>query len=271
MIAVAVMAEANGPALGAALAAGLSAHLWLGRPPLSLRFRSPRPGVALAVGLAGAGVLAAAASQGTHLVLALIGLLVVAAIGRELRRRRQSAIADGRAELVLAACEALAADLRAGQPPVTALAAAAEDWPELAPVAAAARLGADVPAAFRSVAAEPGAGQLRVVAAAWQVAHRSGAGLAGALALTADQVRTDRATARVVATELASAQATARLLAALPLAVLLLGSGLGGDPVGFLAATPAGLVCLAAGLSLEYAGLVWLARIADQVSGRRSR
>ena len=84
------------------------------------------------------------------------------------------------------------------------------------------------------------------------------------------RVRADRATARVVATELASAQATARLLAVLPLAVLLLGNGLGGDPVGFLLGTPAGLVCLAAGLSLEYAGLVWLGRIADRVSGRVS-
>jgi tight adherence protein B len=89
--------------------------------------------------------------------------------------------------------------------------------------------------------------------------------------MAADQVRADRATARAVATELAAAQATARLLAVLPLAVLLLGNGLGGDPVGFLLATPAGLVCLVAGLSLEYAGLAWLARIADQVSGRRPR
>ena len=99
--------------------------------------------------------------------------------------------------------------------------------------------------------------------------HRSGAGLASTLALTADQLRAERATARVVATELAAAQATARLLVVLPAGVLLLGSGLGGDPVGFLLATPAGLVCLCAGLALEYAGLCWLARIADQVSGRR--
>jgi tight adherence protein B len=74
-----------------------------------------------------------------------------------------------------------------------------------------------------------------------------------------------------VATELASAQATARLLAVLPVAVLLLGNGLGGDPVGFLLSSPGGLVCLVAGLSLEYAGLAWLTRIADHVSGRRAR
>lgn len=263
--------ETDGAALGAAVAAGLSVHLWLGRrAPVSSLSRSPRPAAVLVVGLAGAGALATTALHGAHLVLALIGLMVVAAIGREVRRRREVVAADRRAEAVLVACEGLAADLRAGQPPVTALASAVEDWPELAPVAAAARLGADVPSAFRSLAAEPGADQLRLVAAAWQVSHRSGAGLAGALALAADRVRADRATARVVATELASAQATARLLAVLPLAVLLLGNGLGGDPVGFLLGTPAGLVCLAAGLSLEYAGLVWLGRIADRVSGRVS-
>jgi len=127
-----------------------------------------------------------------------------------------------------------------------------------------------VPGTLRSLAARPGAGQLRTVAAAWQVAHRSGAGLAGALAMAADRLRDDRATARVVATEMAAAHATARLLAALPVGVLLLGDGLGGDPVGFLLGTTPGLVCLCSGLALEYAGLRWLARITDRVTGRRA-
>jgi tight adherence protein B len=110
-----------------------------------------------------------------------------------------------------------------------------------------------------------------VLAAAWQVSQRSGAGLAGALATAAGRLRDDRATARVVATEMSAALATARLLAVLPVGVLLLGSGLGGDPVGFLIGTPPGLVCLCAGLALEYAGLSWLVRIADQVTGFRGR
>jgi tight adherence protein B len=73
----------------------------------------------------------------------------------------------------------------------------------------------------------------------------------------------------VVTTELAAAQTTARLLAVLPLGVLLLGGGLGGDPLGFLLTTTPGLVCLCSGLALEYAGLLWLARIGEQVLGRR--
>jgi tight adherence protein B len=86
--------------------------------------------------------------------------------------------------------------------------------------------------------------------------------------MAAQRLRDDRATARVVATEMAAAQATARLLAALPLAVLVLGRGLGGDPFGFLLDSAPGLVCLCTGLALEYAGLVWLGRIADRVVGR---
>jgi tight adherence protein B len=228
--------------------------------------RLPRLGAPLA---AFVGITSAVLLDGRRVVLAGVGLAVVAAVSREVARRRRSAAAEGRAEQVLAMCEALASDLRAGQPPVTALTAAAEDWPELATVASAAALGADVPTALRELGRRPGAGQLRIVAAAWQVAHRSGAGLAGAVAMAAERLRAERATARVVATEMAAAQATARLLAVLPLGVLLLGGSLGGDPFGFLLDTLPGLVCLCAGLGLEYAGLAWLARISDQVLGRR--
>ena len=260
--------------VAAGLVTGVTVQL-LVPAPRRIRWRAStvpqRPGVRVVLGLGAVGAVAIGVLDGTRLVLALVVLAAVAAVLRDLGRRRRSAAAARRAELVLATCEGLASDLRAGQPPVTALQAAVDEWPELAPAAAAARLGADVPEALRALAARPGAGQLRVVAAAWQVAHRSGAGLAGALTMAADRLREDRDTARVVATELASAQATARLLAALPLGVLLLGNGLGGDPVGFLLDSTPGLVCLCAGLALEYAGLAWLARIGDQVTGRRGR
>jgi tight adherence protein B len=255
----------------AGVAVGAGVLLWCARPaalPARLDPGRFRTGVGLALVGLFVGLLVTML-QGAHLVLALVALAVAGALGREVRRRRVGAVAERRADLVLATCEGLASDLRAGQPPVTALEAAALEWPDLGPLAAAARLGADVPRAFRDLATRPGAGQLRVVAAAWQVAHRSGAGLASALETAAGEVRAARATARVVATEMAAAQATARLLAVLPVAVLLLGSGLGGDPLGFLLTSPPGLVCLCAGLALEYAGLCWLAAIADRVTGRR--
>jgi tight adherence protein B len=257
-------------ALVAGVGAGSAAYLMIGgvrRPRLQAPSSGPGPTgtpvIALAAGIAAAVVFL----HGTQVVLALLALAVAAAAAHDVRRRKRLAATGRRADQVLVVCEGLASDLRAGQPPVTALTAAAEDWPEIEPAAAAARFGADVPAALRTLAERPGAGQLRTVAAAWQVAHRSGAGLAETLEMAARRLRDDRATARVVATELAAAHATARLLTALPVGVLLLGSGLGGDPIGFLVGTPAGLVCLCLGLGLAYAGLSWLTHIGDRITG----
>ena len=75
---------------------------------------------------------------------------------------------------------------------------------------------------------------LRVVAAAWQVAHHTGDGLAATVDRVAESLRAAGATRRVVAGELASARATARLVAGLPVLALAMGSGAGGDPWGFL-------------------------------------
>lgn len=206
--------------------------------------------------------------DGRHLVLGL--LLVAAGAGAwrlvDLSRRQRRA--DQRAGRVLEACDAIAADLAAGQTPSAALDRAATDWAELAPVAAACRLDADVPRALRQLATVAGAEELRTVAAAWQVAHRSGSGLADALAGTADAIRARRRTLRTVATELAAARATARMMALLPVLVLGLGSGLGVDPWGFLTGTPVGLGCLAAGMSLAGLGMLWIQRIADGVLHR---
>ena len=201
---------------------------------------------------------------------ALAGLagLVAVAVGRLVTRRRAARAADRTAEQVLAVCDAMASDLAAGQPPLASLQRAAEEWPGFAPVAVAGRMGADVPGQLRELATRPGAGQLRTLAATWQVAHETGSGLASAIGQAAEAIRADRRTARLVAAELAAAHATARMLAVLPLGVLLLGMGVGGDPVGFLVKTTAGVVCLAVGLGLSFAGLLWLERIADRVLGR---
>lgn len=168
---------------------------------------------------------------------------------------------------VLEVCDLLAAELAAGRPAGVALASAAQRWPPLDVAVEAARLGADVPDAMRRLAHERrGATDLRWVAGAWQVAHDSGHGLAAALERTARGLRAHRRTRRLIDSELASARATARLVACLPLAVLLMGSGAGSDPWAFLLATPVGMGCLVLGLALLGLGLWWIERLVDRAA-----
>lgn len=243
----------------AALAAGAAALLVRGR---ASRGGSGRPWQPLAA--AGLVAVVAGGSGRTLVPASIVGAAAVAAWA--LWRRRSS---ETRARLVagrvLETCELLAADLRAGRPPGEALAAAAREWPALAPAAEAFTFGADVPEALRRLARAPGAGELELLAAAWQVAHRSGQGLAETVCAVAEQLKADRATRRVVESELASARATARLVAALPVAALVVGGGLGGDPWHFLLSTGAGLGCLAAGLGLMVGGLWWIERLSSAV------
>lgn len=245
-----------------ALAAGCAALalvLWLPPSPRALsRGVAPRLGPATWVLTPLVAFVAL-----TVLPVVSVGVLAVAAMslagaGRLWRRRAVRLAADREAARVLESCEQLAAELGAGQPPGTALQRVATDHPTLTSAAEAFLLGADVPTALRDAARHPGARDLRLLAAGWQVAHRTGSGLAAAVGSIATSLRAAEATRRLVAGELASARATARLVALLPFLALAMGSGAGGDPWRFLLGTPPGLGCLAAGLALGLTGLWWI-------------
>jgi tight adherence protein B len=246
----------------AALAVALAVLLTWPAPEGTRRQEQRTSTVVVGLGaLAAAWILLPPAAGAPLLVLA-----PAAWCGRLLWRRRQEArAAETRAARTVEMCDLLAAELAAGRAREAALDEAAASWSALRPVADACRLGGDVPAALRVVARLPGAQGLRLLGAAWAVSHRTGSGLAGATRRVADAVRSEQATHRVVAGELASARATARLLAALPLLALLMGSGAGGDPWSFLFATVWGVACLAGGLALGLAGLWWIELIARGV------
>ncbi|WP_229758770.1 type II secretion system F family protein [Peterkaempfera bronchialis] len=179
---------------------------------------------------------------------------------------------------VVELCTALAAELRTGAVPGQALeSAVAPGGPtaealhrggvDTTALLAAARFAGDVPAALRRTARLRGAAGAAAVAACWQVASDSGAGLAAALDRVAEALRADCALRETVRGELAGPRTTALLLAVLPLFGLLLGSALGAEPLRMLLHTPAGLGCLAAGVALEAAGLAWTARIVRGAEG----
>lgn len=221
-----------------------------------------------AAGLALASAAAAGAGRGI-VVLLLIGALTALAGARLWRRRAKTREAEQVRACMIELCATLQVELTAGQPPADALALAAADWPAVAPAARTARSGGDVPEALRRLARTPGAADLRVVAAAWQVAHRTGHGLADSVGRVAAELRAAEQTRRAVAGELASARATARLVAALPLGTLLLGTGAGSDSWAFLVGGPLGWACLASGLACGLAGLTWIEALAVDVERHR--
>lgn len=252
--------------MAAMICAAAAAALVFGaaRPqgPRSTRGAAGR--VAVVIALLAAGLWLASAPIHT-LLLAGAGATATLVVARLLHERRRLAAATRRSEHVLLACESISGDLGVGLAHRVALERVARAWEEFAPVAAAARLDADVAVELRRLASLPGAGELMNLAAAWQVAQRSGAALAPTLAAITDVVRADATTARLVETELAAARATAALLVALPVGVLLLGQGIGARPWHFLTGSGFGVICVVLGVALDLAGVWWLQRIAARV------
>lgn len=249
-------------------AAGQSGFTIAGEPPDPAWTRGTtsraRWLLALMVALAALGGFAGLLT-GQRLVLVGVAMVALTAAVALIRRRRRDRLALETSARVQEVCALAAAELSAGLTTTRALSSCARSWPPMETVSRAAQMGASVPDALRVLARRPGAQDLVLMAAAWQVAHRTGAGLADALSSVADAIRARAASARLVRSELASARATARLMAVLPLLTLLMGSGMGGDPVGTLLDTQVGLACLAGGVVLMAVGLAWIEGIAGAI------
>jgi tight adherence protein B len=208
-------------------------------------------------------VVVVVATQPGSAVIDLAGLAGAGGLVAWLaRNRRRQAAERRRHDEVVALCGSLAAELHAGLPAQTALARACAEWHELAPIERAARLGGDIPSALRSLADRPGAEGLRAVAAGWAVASHSGASLAAVLDRVGDGLRDQRAARAEVESALEPPRATARMLAALPVFGVLLGTAMGAEPLSFLFQTSAGHLCLLAGATLALGGVAWVERLA---------
>lgn len=110
----------------------------------------------------------------------------------------------------------------------------------------------------------------RALGATWRLAEMTGAPLGPALRELAGGFRDIGQSEREIAIALAAPQATSRIVLALPVVGLLLGTLLGFDPLGVLLGGPIGWVLLALGGGLMVAGWWWNRRLVKTATARPS-
>lgn len=219
--------------------------------PVVRRWAGPRIGSPLRDGASS--LVVAAISGGASFALAaeatpgsgglVLPLIAGAAAGATAGRVAKAAVARRRRDRTAAAeveaVASIAADVRAGQRPETALAAAAP---------------APTPEVLRAL---------------WALSDRSGAPVATVLDRLEDDLRARTHRRQAVATQLAGARSTAVLLAALPVLGVALGAAMGAAPLAVLFGTTVGQLALVAGVVLDSAGVLWTARIVSAADGDR--
>lgn len=173
--------------------------------------------------------------------------------------RRESGALQAEVDALL---EGLTGELRTGVDPRDALQSAARGLPRMIGVAAvAASPSADPAVALRELAMAPGGAAAEHLAVVWEVARSTGCALAPSVERLHAARRAEQRLRHEVAAALAGPRATARLLSGLPVVGVVLGSGLGADPLGFLLGTGPGRAVLVAGLALVAIGVRWTAAI----------
>lgn len=256
---------------GPGRAGGTAWRLLLG-PPAWLGPRLTAMGVAMApeaafTAWAGtAAVTVTAALLGAGPGAAALAAAVVAGgpwlVWRVLRHRGD-ALLDA---ALPAAVEAVAAGLRSGASLRQAVAGAAGATTgtlgdDLAAVATAIERGAGVVAALEGWAARRPLPGVRLVVAALCLGAEAGGAAAqavDAVAATLRQRLAAQAEARALATQ---ARVSAVVIAAAPVAFCVLSTATDRRSAAFLLRTPPGLALLAAGLALDGAGALWMARL----------
>jgi len=96
------------------------------------------------------------------------------------------------------------------------------------------------------------------VAMVYRICARTGAPITESLMRIISSVRNEQMRQRTMAQETASTNATVVVLAALPLLGVLMGLGLGMNPLAWLLHSFLGFLCLVAGLTLEILGWLWV-------------
>lgn len=266
----------NGVGLVAVLvaAAVLASPSGSGHRLRQLRFRRAARHRGMAVRIVGPLVVLAVLVGVTALPPAAVSVIAVSAVMVQWRRSRRAAARGRRAEgrAMAAALEVLVGELRVGAHPAGAFGVAAAEsggtvGRALGTVAIRARLGADVVAGLRSVAAASAVpAYWDRLAVYWQLAARHGLPISTLMrAAHSDIVDRQRFDDRVQA-GLAGARATAAILAGLPVLGVLLGHLLGAHPIRFLLGGGLGGWLLVGGVGLVCAGIAWADRIIDRVA-----
>ena len=169
----------------------------------------------------------------------------------------------------IAALSAFSSEVRVGTAPRLALTLALEPHPDLCPdTQRALRTDTDVVTALRRDASRQGASEWDTLATVWQLSEERGVALRPVADQLADYARQVVGMRQLLATELAEATSTMRVLAMLPLAGIALGMLLGSNPIGWLVTTVPGRFMLTAAIGLELLGWVWVRSIVRRVQRR---
>lgn len=226
------------------------------RPPVS-----PGPTVVVLVALTGVPTAVLLAGPAGALAAIMLGGTGYR-LGRRLvaERRRRRALPE-----VLRGLRALNRELRAGADPVTAVdgaaraghGAAADVLGRLLVVMRTGSGPADAPAGDAGAAPRV----LDALCCGWVLSRRHGVAFGRVVAGIADQLADEVAAEQERVAHLAGPRMSGYVLAALPLMGLVLGAGMGVDPVQVLIGSDAGRLLLVVGVALMCAGLLWSARI----------